>query len=56
MMHSFQIIPDALINRLEREEGGMLMHVEGLQNIASNHVHRELEKVKIPKFWGSIDG
>jgi hypothetical protein len=32
MMHYFQTISDAIMNRLEREEGGVSMHMEGSQN------------------------
>jgi hypothetical protein len=44
------------MNHLEKEEGGVSTPTEGSQNPTSNHMHRELEKVKFPEFWGSIDG
>jgi hypothetical protein len=56
MMCSFQRMLDAMMDRLEREEGGVLMDVEGSQNPTSNHVHREMEKVKFLEFWGSTNG
>jgi hypothetical protein len=47
---------NALMNKLKREEGGVSMHVERLQNLPSNHVYREMEKVKFPGFWALVMG
>lgn len=56
MMHSFQQIYDALINRLDREDIGASILVEGSQHPPKENAQRELEKVKFPKFWGAPDG
>jgi hypothetical protein len=58
MMRYFQRMSEALINCLDRDEGRESIPNEGLKHppVASGSVHREPEKVKIPKFWGSKDG
>jgi hypothetical protein len=57
-MGSFQRISEALINRLDRDEGKASLPNEGSQHTqdGSSSMHKELEKVKFPEFMGSIDG
>jgi hypothetical protein len=58
MMRYFQRMSEALINHLDRDEGRGSAPNEGSQcpPVVSGSVHRELEKVKFPEFWGSTDG
>jgi hypothetical protein len=58
MMRSFQRMSEALINHLDRDEGRASMPNEGSQRApaGSSSIHRELEKVKFPEFWGATDG
>jgi hypothetical protein len=58
MMRSFQRMSEALINLLDRDEGRASMPNEGSQHtlVVSSSIHRELEKVKFPEFWGATDG
>jgi hypothetical protein len=58
MMRSFQRMSEALINCLDRDEGRAFVPNEGSQRApaGSSSIHRELEKVKFPKFWGATDG
>jgi hypothetical protein len=48
---------EALINRLDRDETRELVPNEGSQHApaGSGSIHRELEKVKFPKFMGAMD-
>jgi hypothetical protein len=57
MMRSFQRMPEALINRLDRDEGREYVPNEGsyFPLVVIGSVHRELEKVKFPTFWSSTD-
>jgi hypothetical protein len=58
MMRYFQRMYEALINRLDRDEGRKSMPNEGSQHppVVSGSVHRELKKVKFSEFMGSTDG
>jgi hypothetical protein len=58
MMRSFQRMSEALINRLDRDEGRVYVPNEGSQHAPAGSVsiHRELEKVKFPEFMGAMDG
>jgi hypothetical protein len=58
MMRSFQRMSEALINHLDRDEGRASVPNEGSQRTpaGSSSIHRELEKVKFPEFWGATDG
>lgn len=48
LMHCFERMIDAIINRLDREDGGVLMHGEGSKNCSSSNSYKELEKFKFP--------
>jgi hypothetical protein len=58
LMRSFQRMSEALINRLDRDEGRVSVPNEGSQCTlaGSGSIHRELEKVKFPEFMGATDG
>jgi hypothetical protein len=58
MMRYFQRMSEALINRLDRDEGRESVPNEGSQlpPLVSGSVHRELEKVKFHEFLGSMEG
>jgi hypothetical protein len=53
MMRSFQRMSEALINRLDRDEGRVSVPNEGSQcaPAGSVSIHRELEKVKFLSSW-----
>ena len=52
MMRSLQRMSDALINRLDWDEGKEFVHNEGLQipPIVGSSVHREIEREKFIEF------
>jgi hypothetical protein len=58
MMRSFQRMSEALISRLDRDEARALAPAEVLLRTPAitSSIHRELEKVKFPKFFGAPDG
>jgi hypothetical protein len=58
MMRSFQRMSEALINRLDQDEGRVFVSNEGSQRTlaGSSSIHKELEKVKFPKLSGATDG
>jgi hypothetical protein len=58
MMRSFQRMSEALINRLDQDEGRTSLPNEGSQctPTSSGSIHRELEKVKFLEFMGATDG
>jgi hypothetical protein len=57
MMRSFQHMSEALISRLDRDEArapappGVLLRAP----VVTGSIHRELEKVKFPEFFGAPD-
>ena len=55
MMRSFQHMPKALINHLDRDEARASTPLEGPPRspIGTGSIHRELEKVKFPEFFGA---
>jgi hypothetical protein len=57
MMRSFHRMLEALINCLDQDEGRASVPIEGSQHTpaGSSSIHKELEKVKFPKFWGAMD-
>jgi hypothetical protein len=57
MMRSFQCIFEALIIRLERDEARAPEPAEVPPHalISTSSIHRELEKVKFPEFFGAPD-
>jgi hypothetical protein len=58
MMRSFQRISEALINRLDRDEGKSFVPNEGSKCAPTGSViiQREIEKVKFPEFMGATNG
>jgi hypothetical protein len=58
MMRSFQRMSEALISRLDRDEARAPAHPEVLPRApaVTGSIHRELEKVKFPEFFGAPDG
>jgi hypothetical protein len=58
MMRSFQRIFEALIRRLDRDEDKASTPPEGPPHAPTNivSIHRELEKVKFPKFFVAANG
>jgi hypothetical protein len=58
MMRSFQRMSEALISRLDRDEARAPAHPEVLPHApaVTGSIHRELEKVKFPEFFGAPDG
>jgi hypothetical protein len=58
MMRSFQRMSEALISRLDRDEARAPAHPEVFPHApaVTGSFHRELEKVKFPKFFGAPDG
>ena len=58
MMRSFQRMSEALINHLDRDEARALTPAEvpPCAPVVTGRIHRELEKVKFPKFFGAPDG
>jgi hypothetical protein len=49
---------EALISRLDRDEARALTPTEVPPRapVGTGSIHRELEKVKLPKFFGAPDG
>jgi hypothetical protein len=58
MMRSFQCMFEALINRLDRDEARAPTPTEVPPRAlaVTGSIHRELEKVKFPEFFGTPDG
>jgi hypothetical protein len=58
MMRSFQHMYEALISRLDRDEARVPTPAEVPPHSpdGTGSIHRELEKVKFPEFFGSLDG
>jgi hypothetical protein len=58
MMRSFQCMSEVLISRLDRDEARALTPVEVPPRTPAitGSIHRELEKVKFPEFFGAPDG
>jgi hypothetical protein len=58
MMRSFQRMSEALINRLDRDEARAPAPAEVPPRApaVTGSIHRELEKVKFPEFFGAPDG
>jgi hypothetical protein len=58
MMRSFQCMSEALISRLDRDEARVMTPLEGPPHalVSTSSIHRELEKVKFPKFFGAPYG
>jgi hypothetical protein len=58
MMRSFQHMSEALISRLGRDEARApaLAEVPPRTPAVTDSIHRELEKVKFPEFFGAPDG
>ena len=58
MMRSFQRMSKALISRLDRDEARASAPPEVAPRAPAviGSIHRELEKVKFPKFFGASDG
>jgi hypothetical protein len=58
MMRSFQCMSEALISRLDRDEARASAPPEVLPRAPAitGSIHRELEKVKFPEFFGAPDG
>ena len=57
MMRSFQRMSEALISRLDRDEARAPTPTEVSPHtpVVTSNIHRELEKVKFPKFFGASD-
>jgi hypothetical protein len=57
MMRSFQCMSEALISRLDRDEARAATPAEVLPRAPAviGSIHRELEKVKFPEFFGASD-
>jgi hypothetical protein len=58
MMRSFQCMSEALINRLDRDEARAPAPAEVPPRAptVTSSIHRELEKVKFPEFFGASNG
>jgi hypothetical protein len=58
MMRSFQRMSEALISRLDRDEARAPTPAEVPPRApaVTGSIHRELEKVKFPEFFGALDG
>jgi hypothetical protein len=58
MMRSFQCMSEALISRLDRDEARAPAPAEfpSCAPAITGSIHRELKKVKFPKFFGASDG
>jgi hypothetical protein len=58
LMRSFHRMSEALINHLDRYEARAPVPPEGPQctPAGTGSIHRELKKVKFPKFLGAMDG
>jgi hypothetical protein len=58
MMRSFQRMSEALISRLDRDEARAPAPAEVPPRApaVTGSIHRELEKVKFPEFFGAPDG
>jgi hypothetical protein len=58
MMRSFHLMSEALISRLDRDEARAPAPAEVPLHAptVTGRIHRELEKVKFPKFFGAPDG
>jgi hypothetical protein len=58
MMRSFQRISKALISHLDRDESKASAPPEGPPRtlVSTGNIHQELEKVKVPEFYGFPDG
>jgi hypothetical protein len=58
MMRSFQHMSEALINCLDRDEAREPTPPEGppCTPVDTGSIHRELKKIKFPKFFGALDG
>jgi hypothetical protein len=58
LMRSFQRMSEALINHLDRDEARDVVPPEGPQRapVDTGSIHKELKKVKYPKFLGATDG
>jgi hypothetical protein len=58
MMRPFQRMSEALISRLDRDEARASAPAEFLPRApaVTGSIHRELEKVKFPEFFGAPDG
>jgi hypothetical protein len=57
LMRSFQRMSEALIIRLDRDEARVSVPPEGPPRApaGTGSIHRELEKVKFPEFFGATD-
>ena len=57
LMQSFQRMSNSLIKWLYQDEGRAFLPIEGSQDTpyCSASIHREIEKVKFPKFIASTD-
>ena len=57
MMRSFQCMSEALINRLDRDKARVPKPTEvpPRASAVTGSIHRELEKVKFPEFFGASD-
>jgi hypothetical protein len=57
LMRSFQRMSEALINHLDRDEARASTPPEGPPRapVGTGSIHRELEKVKFPEFFGAPD-
>jgi hypothetical protein len=57
LMRSFQRIYEALISHLDRDEARAPTPLEGppCSLASTSSIHRELEKVKFPEFFGATD-
>jgi hypothetical protein len=57
MMRSFQHMSEALINHLDRDEARASTPPKGPPHtlVSTGSIHRELEKVKFPEFFGALD-
>jgi hypothetical protein len=58
MMRSFQRMSEALISQLDRDEAraSAFAEVPPRAPAVTGSIHRELEKVKFPEFFGALDG
>jgi hypothetical protein len=58
LMRSFQCMSEALISHLDRDEARASTPPEGPLRtlVGTGSIHRELEKVKFPEFFGAPDG